>query len=107
MDGQTDGRCDFNMPRKFLRGHKKKFCLGGGLVGGRARVNEFFFTKNPNLKKNVFQGWGWVRGLELVNFFFYYESKSKKKNSFFFCGRGVGGGQLEYVYFYTKIPNRK
>ena len=42
--------------------------MGGGGVGGvGARVSDFFFTKNPNLKKNVFLGgrmggpglWGW------------------------------------------------
>ena len=31
-----------NLKNKFF------FCLGGG--GGRARVNELFFTKNLNLK---------------------------------------------------------
>ena len=27
--------------------------------GGGARVIEFFFTKNPNLKKKNWGGWGW------------------------------------------------
>ena len=45
-DGQTDGRFDFNMPPKFLRGHKKSAGRGG--VMGVAKVSDFFFHKNPS-----------------------------------------------------------
>ena len=31
---------------------------GGGLVAGRARVNEKIFTKNPNLNFFFRGGWG-------------------------------------------------
>ena len=31
---------------------------------GGARVSDFFFTKNPNLKKKyIFSGGGWGRGM--------------------------------------------
>ena len=32
----------------------------GGGREGRARVSDFFFTKNPYLKKTFFGGWGGV-----------------------------------------------
>ena len=38
---------------------KKNFFFfggGGGVEGGLARVNEFFSTKNPNLKKKNWRG---------------------------------------------------
>ena len=44
--------------------------------GGGARVSEFFFTKDPNLKN--------------------------KKKYFFFLG---GGGGVELVIFFSKNPN--
>ena len=52
-----------------------------------AWVSEFFFTKNPNLKKKekkiVF-----CVGEGVVSDFYYKESKS----THFFCGGGGGGG---------------
>ena len=33
---------------------------GGGSEGGLARVNEFFSTKNPNLKKKIGGVDGWT-----------------------------------------------
>ena len=68
-----------------------------------ARVSDFFFQKNPSLKKKLFP---FLRGVKVredwlvkVNLF-YRESKSKKKeNNFlflfiylFFFWRGGGGG---------------
>ena len=42
----------------YYESNFKLFFFGGG-VG--ARVSDFFFTKNQNLKKNSFEGlrWGW------------------------------------------------
>ena len=31
-------------------------------MAGAARVSEFFFTKNPNLKKKIFFFWWWCGG---------------------------------------------
>ena len=69
--------------KKKINLKKKSFFVGGkGWGEGVARVSEFFFTKNPNLKKNFFSGvggWGWrVSGWGReagVNECFYYESK--------------------------------
>ena len=78
--------------------------MGGGGKGG-ARFSEFF-TKNPNLKYNVFWGWGGKWGgrsgsVAMVSDFFYKESKSKKKIQV--------GGRMAWVinFFFTKNPNLK
>ena len=49
--------------KSFKKNPNLNFILGkgGGSGGGGARFSEFsdlFFTKNPNLKYNVFGGWG-------------------------------------------------
>ena len=61
---------------------------GGSGVWGEARVREYFFTKNPNFKGNIFF-WG-GEGARASDFF-YKESKSK---IFFggWVGWGKGGG---------------
>ena len=57
-----------------------------------ARVSDFFFSKNPSLKKNcsLFEGVkvreDWLVKVNL----FYKESKSKKNNILFFLREGVG-----------------
>ena len=63
----------------YKEAKSKSFRWGGG--GGRgARVREYFFTKNPNLK--------------IMPIFKHNQNLNlkKKKLLFFFGGGGVGGG---------------
>ena len=78
--------------------------MGRG-TGGGARVSDLFFTKYPNLKKNLFflfrmgrggGGLGGVGGGARVSEIYYKESKFKRKTFFFlFLFRGRRGGGLE------------
>ena len=89
---------------KESKSNKKVLTGGRGGDGGVARVSDFFFQKNPSLKKKLFSflGGEGKGGLASESELFYKESKSKKNNIYFFvyffilfvcvCGGGRGGG---------------
>ena len=73
-------------------------CSGELKKKGKLEELNFFFTKNPNLKKKFWSGGDGGRGARVSDFFFK-ESKSKKAKKFFFLllGWGWGGASGEGV----------
>ena len=88
---------------KESKSNKKVLTGGRGGDGGVARVSDFFFQKNPSLKKKLFSflGGEGKGGLASESELFYKESKSKKIIYIFLfiflfylcvCVGGGGGG---------------
>ena len=85
-------RARFSVFCFYKESKSKIICFGvGGWWAGRgsvARVSDFFFTNNPNLKKLF---WGGGGRMAWVSDFFYKESKSKNKEKKIFSVLGGGG----------------
>ena len=73
--------------------YESNFKIFFGGWGWGARLSNFFFTKNPNLKKNFFGGWGLWEWASVLIFLLriQIEKKINKKNHYF-SFRGGGGG---------------